>query len=529
MRRFISLLAALAATIASLNVTSAATMVTTDPVGFTIAWLPANSDTFVSIPFTRPPEFTGAISSASGDTIAVSGNPWRASQFVYGGTQQNHYYVLIGPCSTTPAKEGHIFAITGNTTNSLIVDTTLENVTGIPANTQVTIIPYWTPATVFPAIDANVSFTPTALPPDYKTLIRIPDHSASGINLPYLPENEYYFSQSNNRWQRVSDDADASDFAFLPDSYFVVRNDNGAPTLPVTSLGAVILKKSSVPLRTRTDGQQDNAVSILRPLDVALDATGLTPADGSFGADDQLLLFDKSQIGFDKVATRIYTYDTAAAIPGWRLTGDSTLSDRGPDFIPSGSGFIIRKGGTADGQTTFWTNSFPVSAVSAVSRKMHGSLGPFDVPLPLTGPVGIECRLGGPIQVVFTFPTAVTFDNAMVTSGAGSVGSTSGNGTTTLIANLTGVTNQQRITLTLFGVNDGTNANDVAIPMGVLLDDTSGDGVVNSADITQTRRQSGNVVDSSNFREDVTLDGVINSADITAVRRQSGSALPPSP
>jgi hypothetical protein len=65
--------------------------------------------------------------------------------------------------------------------------------------------------------------------------------------------------------------------------------------------------------------------------------------------------------------------------------------------------------------------------------------------------------------------------------------------------------------------------------MGILLGDTTADGTVNSADITQVRRQSGNVAHDdpgANFREDITADGTINSADITAVRRQSGSALP---
>ena len=33
--------------------------------------------------------------------------------------------------------------------------------------------------------------------------------------------------------------------------------------------------------------------------------------------------------------------------------------------------------------------------VSAVSRKVHGSVGTYDVLLPLTGTSGIECRTGG--------------------------------------------------------------------------------------------------------------------------------------
>jgi len=73
---------------------------------------------------------------------------------------------------------------------------------------------------------------------------------------------------------------------------------------------------------------------------------------------------------------------------------------------------------------------------------------------------------------------------------------------------------------------DGTNTYDTSVQMGVLIGDTTGDGFVNSADISQTKSQSGNAVTSSNFREDVNVDGFINSADISLVKSKSGTALP---
>src|SRR5438132_13959983 len=94
--------------------TSAHVTATTDPVGFTTTTLLGSSDSFVSIPFTRPPEFIGAIASASGTTVTLVGNPLIASQFLYGGTQHNHYYALIGPISGTGTKEGLTFKITDN-------------------------------------------------------------------------------------------------------------------------------------------------------------------------------------------------------------------------------------------------------------------------------------------------------------------------------------------------------------------------------------------------------------------------------
>ena len=66
------------------------------------------------------------------------------------------------------------------------------------------------------------------------------------------------------------------------------------------------------------------------------------------------------------------------------------------------------------------TTECPPTLQSAVSRKVHGAAGTFDINLPLTGNPGIECRSGGGgnnYQLVLTFPGAVTFSNAVVSSG----------------------------------------------------------------------------------------------------------------
>src|ERR1051325_8523132 len=108
-------------------------------------------------------------------------------------------------------------------------------------------------------------------------------------------------------------------------------------------------------------------------------------------------------------------------------------------------------------RNAFITTSIVPTAV--VSRKSHGGT-PRDINLPLTGNAGIECRTGGTnndYQLVFAFPSAVTFTSASVTAGTGTVSSTSGSGTTTPMVNLTGITNAQTITVTLFGVHSGTS------------------------------------------------------------------------
>jgi uncharacterized protein (TIGR02597 family) len=498
----------------------------TDPVGFTKASLLGESDTAIAVPFIRPPVFVGGIQSASGNTITVSGSPWTANQFVYAaGIQPNRYYALIGAAPTAHPKEGHTYPIVANGANTLTVDLGQDNLTGVPANAQVTVIPNWTLATLFPASAQNVSFTPTTSTAAYKTQLRVPDPTASGINIPH---STYYFS--NNAWRLVGDETtDRGDDPLLPDSYFIVRNLNGAPTLPLVTLGSVHLKKLSVPLMTSAATQQDNPIGLLRPLDVTLNATGLTNADGSFVAGDELHLFNNSTVGYDKPA-RVYVRNPSVLNGRWTLTGDPSVNDRGNELIPAGTGFMIRKAASGDGLPDFWTNSFPVQATKAVSRKTHGTAGTFDLDLPLSGTPAVESRQsGGNHKIVFTFPAPVTVSGVAVTSGTATSSSAmlSDSGTDVTV-DLSGVANQQRITATLVGVSDGANTNDVAVRMGILPGDTNGSGGVTASDIGQIKAQSGQPVSASNFRLDVNISGgSINASDIGLVKASSGTSLPP--
>jgi hypothetical protein len=169
-----------------------------------------------------------------------------------------------------------------------------------------------------------------------------------------------------------------------------------------------------------------------------------------------------------------------------------------------------------------------VSVVSVVSRKTHSFAGTFDIDLPLTG-TGIEDRTGGPNgdhQLVATFAVPVTFSGA--TTSCGMVASTSTNASGDQVTiNLTSVPNASRCSVTLNGVTDGSSSpSDANFPVNFLAGDTNADRFVDSADIAQTKSQSGNAVNGTNFREDVNVDGFLDSADIALVKSKSGTALP---
>ncbi len=169
--------------------------------------------------------------------------------------------------------------------------------------------------------------------------------------------------------------------------------------------------------------------------------------------------------------------------------------------------------------------SAPFLLTSVVSRKTHGAAGDFDIDLPIDGS-GIECRSGGAngdYTLVFSFPNTIT---SCGTANMGAV--SSGPNANQCTVNLTGVANVQNVTVTLTGATDSTGATgSVAGAMGVLIGDTTADRAVNSADIGQTKSQSGGVVGMSNFRTDVNVDGTLNSADIGLVKSKSGTGLSP--
>jgi hypothetical protein len=66
----------------------------------------------------------------------------------------------------------------------------------------------------------------------------------------------------------------------------------------------------------------------------------------------------------------------------------------------------------------------------------------------------------------------------------------------------------------------------IAITMGVLFGDTSGNGTVNATDVSQTKLRSGQPVDATNFRNDVTVSNSINGTDVSTVKLKTGTALP---
>ena len=365
----------------------------TDPVGFITIALPADSDTFVSVPLKRPQEYAGLANGVptknagydpgepfvdantngvydSGETftdtfntITVQGTPgWSANQFVYAGsTQPKHYYVFIAGGT----KEGCFYTIVSNTPNSVTVDLAGDDissaVSGGASATKLQIIPYDTLGTIFPG-GQGIQASTTHGTGQRQTEIFIPDQQSTGTNLPPT-KSYYYYSGSPVGWRKAGfSGVVADDDILYPDSFFIVRMKPGTNS-SLTIMGGVQMNSLQLPVSLfAANTSQDNAVALPIASSLTLRQTNLYESGAFAGSSshgtglrkDELFVFDNAVIGHNKPAARSYYYYTGTS-PGWRLAGDTvTVRDDTDYVVTSTTALVIRKKSTGTAGTTFW-------------------------------------------------------------------------------------------------------------------------------------------------------------------------------
>ncbi len=220
------------------------------------------------------------------------------------------------------------------------------------------------------------------------------------------------------------------------------------------------------------------------------------------------------------VGTGSYSFTVAPMSNFVIVVNTATGSTNSSMFSGTISGFIDDNPGPGP------CPAVTVPTLVSASSRLSNPAGTFDINLPLTGTPSVEDRNGaGDYLIVLTFDVPVVSGTASM-SGSGTAGPPTFSGNEMRIP-LSGVTDQQTVTVTASNVmgTSGGALPSASVDVGFLIGDTTNDGQVNSADIGQTKSQSGSPVTGSNFRQDVTNDGTINSADIGLVKSKSGRAL----
>ena len=175
----------------------------------------------------------------------------------------------------------------------------------------------------------------------------------------------------------------------------------------------------------------------------------------------------------------------------------------------------------------------PLRMRAVASRRDHGAAGTFDVPLPLEGPHGVECRMGAGLTLVFTFndgPSATdgTLDCSEVSTTAGTCTSVTVEGER-LRVSLSEVAPNQCLSVSLAGLRSssgGALTGSSSVILKVLPGDATNDGVVNIVDLNEVKGDLFQSVAAENFRSDVNADGAINIVDLNDTKANLFATTP---
>ena len=165
---------------------------------------------------------------------------------------------------------------------------------------------------------------------------------------------------------------------------------------------------------------------------------------------------------------------------------------------------------------------------SAVSRKVHGGAGTFNMPLSAvaTNPT-TEPRQGPAQTIVFTFDKLISSATATVTEGAAAAGVPTFSGND-VVVDLTGVNNQQYVTVALTNVAsvDGGTGGGGSVRVGFLLGDVNQNRVVTVADLGLVNAQLAQPVTAANYLKDVNASGTLTVADKGITNANLTKSLP---
>jgi uncharacterized protein (TIGR02597 family) len=339
----------------SLALEASAQSVATPPVGTVTIPALANSDTIVAVPLENAVEFHGTVSSVqAGGTseamINLNGSPaWTSNQF------QGFYYLRI----RSGAKAGMYYAVSANTSSQLTVYTAGDDLSAVVSGDALTLHKFWTLNTLFPYNDSSrnpLTQSTSNLGPGRRSQIIIPNNNGVGINLPAF--GSYYFTSTG--WVKsIAGNPPANDTLLFPDEFLVIRQPSAITTdVNLVFVGTVNTSPLAIPVASRSGGAQDNALALMRPIDVRLADSGLEKiflqSTGHLGPGrrDQLLVFNAAARGINKSAAKAYY---RCNNQWYRSIAGSPLADN--DVLPAGAGFLIRRYQSANPQVTTWINT----------------------------------------------------------------------------------------------------------------------------------------------------------------------------
>ncbi|MCB1228644.1 MAG: TIGR02597 family protein [Verrucomicrobiae bacterium] len=316
-----------------------------------------SADTVISVPFERSVAFRGnAAAVAPGTSNARSlvitlagGDPgWNADALA--GT----HFIRFSNGNAA----GRQFPVAGNSGAEIEI----EIPEGHPplnaeAGDPVDIVPFWTPASLFPvATQATLHPSGGLLPGQRGSELFV---YPAGPVAPNASPDRVFFLTSTGWFEAAAGIPAADDAVIPPHAVLVIRHPDGADATIFRPAALVNASPSGVVLESRRGDTLDHHLSLSRPLPSTLGelnflprefapSPGLAPAQRR----DLLLVFSNA----------VPTHDPEPAATYFVKGGEwFRVEETGPpvaaagDSLPAGASFVIRKAPTLNHQTTVWT------------------------------------------------------------------------------------------------------------------------------------------------------------------------------
>ena len=286
----------------------------------------------------------------------AGGVPLKPDQYAYvAGTQPVTYYVLV----TAGRLKGYFFTVQGNTADSLRIDPEGMTITSRDIK-AVSLLPYWSLGSLFPASQATISFIPTTNPSDVMTVVVISPPVTYGPQQPQNVGESFYFSTDLNNWVSTANPSvSAADSVIPPGAYVYVQNTgtNNYP-LHVFLSGSVLKDQFNFFFTTSSVASAISYFSLPRnssyPInEIGFNNSNFTQSTGTSTSQrkDQLIMDD----GHGGIGAVYYRYKNR-----WYNTNDALPTN--PEF-PAGTVFGLQKPAAATDSTSLLINHSNIPGV----------------------------------------------------------------------------------------------------------------------------------------------------------------------
>lgn len=323
-------------------------------VGFLKFDCPAGSDTVLSVPFHSAPRWAGRLLSAPSDR---GGNVFRISlkdspAFSNGELTGNPNLLF---CRDAAGPEGRHFMIVDHGADTVDIAASAADLAGLTTDSQVSVIPSWTLDSLFPAGTQTTLHASTGpLATERVSELLFFDSGTAGTSL--APTRRFYVTSGG--WFEAGSFAAAGSTVIAPGQAFLIRHPAGVAATTFVPNQQVYAGTVTLPIPVANGKARDTMLSLPRPVSLTLAQLDFAPGDFVESAstapadrEDQLLVFDNSQVEWNKLPAATY-YRSGGQ---WLRDGTNAASDSVP--IESSAGLLLRKAAGGADTVVLWKNA----------------------------------------------------------------------------------------------------------------------------------------------------------------------------